>query len=219
VQRLENGEVRVTTQAQQKKWLPLEIILPTGAGEPSLDVSWFTAEDMRPRALPLRRVLLPWATPSAVDASTISERRIPEIAGGDWRRGQQIFSSEQAACSKCHALGGTGGKIGPDLSNLIYRDYASVLRDITQPSAAINPEHITYNVELKNGESVAGVVLDDTPENVTVGQATGANLVIPKTKVSSMKASSLSLMPEGLWQGLNEQQQRDLMTFLLSAPK
>src|SRR4051812_1271296 len=219
VQRLENGEVRVTTQVQEKKWLPLEIVLLTGAAEPSLEVSWFTAEDMRPRALPLRRVLMPWATPSAASPSLTSERRIPEIAGGEWRRGQQIFSSEQAACSKCHTLRGSGGKIGPDLSNLIYRDYASVLRDITQPSAAINPEHITYNVDLKNGETISGVVLDETPENITIGQVTGANLVIPRTKISSMKASSLSLMPEGLWAALNKQQQKDLMTFLLTTPR
>ncbi len=33
-----------------------------------------------------------------------------------------------------------------------------------------------------------------------------------------MKASALSLMPEGLWQNLNAQQQRDLMTFLLTEP-
>ena len=143
----------------------------------------------------------------------------PRNCRGDWRRGQQLFTSEQVALPKCHALRGAGGKIGPDLWNLIYRDYASVLRDITQPSAAINPEHITYNVELKNGDTLAGVVLEENPESVTLGQVTGANLVIPRNNISSMKASALSLMPEGLWQGLNAQQQRDLMTFLLTAPQ
>jgi putative heme-binding domain-containing protein len=85
------------------------------------------------------------------------ERLISEIAGGNWLRGRNLFFGDQASCYKCHSVGGRGGKIGPDLSNLVHRDYASVFKDITQPSAAINPDHIAYNFELKDGESVSGV--------------------------------------------------------------
>jgi putative heme-binding domain-containing protein len=115
-------------------------------------------------------------------------------------------------------LNGEGGKIGPDLSSLTQRDYASVLKDITQPSAAINPDHIAYNVELKDGSSASGVVLNDTAENVVLGQVTGNSLTIAKSRIVSMKASSLSLMPEGLLQQLSPQEQKDLLTFLLMAP-
>jgi hypothetical protein len=41
-------------------------------------------------------------------------------------------------------------------------------------------------------------------------------LKIPKPKVASMKASAISLMPEGLLKGLTEQQQYDLLRFLLT---
>ena len=217
IERGGDGEVRLTTESRENGWLPVEISLATGAGEAALDVSWHTAEDVRPRALQVRRTLLPWAIPRTGTAATAPvERRIPEIAGGDWLRGQRVFTGEQAVCSKCHQVRGEGGIIGPDLSNLVHRDYASVLKDITQPSAAINPDRIAYLVELKDGTSAGGVLLDDTPENLVLGQMTGANVVIPKTKVASMKASAVSLMPEGLWQVLSTQQQRDLMTFLLT---
>ena len=53
---------------------------------------------------------------------------------------------------------GRGGTIGPDLSNLIHRDYASVLRDITHPSFAINPDHLSYTVTLNDGRMLDGVV-------------------------------------------------------------
>jgi putative heme-binding domain-containing protein len=142
--------------------------------------------------------------------------RIPEIAGGDWGRGRKVFFGEQAACFKCHALGGEGGNIGADLSNLIYRDYASVWRDIAEPSAAINPDHIAYNVTLTDGEVETGMLLKNNREEVVLGQASGQNLTIPKDKVASMKASAVSVMPEGLLKGLDEQQQKDLMTFLLT---
>jgi len=62
------------------------------------------------------------------------------LAGASWGRGRRIFLSDEAGCAKCHIAHGAGGEIGPDLSNLVHRDYASVLRDVTQPSFAINPD-------------------------------------------------------------------------------
>src|SRR5207245_1476401 len=140
--------------------------------------------------------------------------------GGDWERGRKIFFGDSAACSKCHQVGSEGGTIGPDLSNLIYRDYASVLKDITEPSAAINPDHLAYNVELKDGSVETGVLLRNNQEQVVLGQVTGKNLTMAKTNVVGMKASAISLMPEGLLKPLDAQQQKDLFTFLLlPAPK
>ncbi|MBE0540791.1 MAG: c-type cytochrome [Verrucomicrobia bacterium] len=212
---INGNEGRVTLEPKENRWLPIEATLATGSRDLSLNVSWFTAEDARPRPLPLRRVMLPWARPH-VPAAMIT--RVPEIEGGDWLRGKQVFFGEPAACSKCHVVVGEGGRIGPDLSNLIYRDYASVLRDILEPSAAINPDHISYNVELKDGNVESGVMLESNREHIVLGQANGENLTLPRAKVASQKASTVSVMPEGLLQGLDAQQQKDLMTFLLTLP-
>ena len=220
IERLADTLVQVTTQSAKDRWLPVEIELATNGREPALEVSWVTTEDSRPRPLPLRRILLPWARPAEADAIDFSKRNVPEIAGGDWERGRKVFLGEQAACFKCHQIRGSGGKIGPDLSNLIYRDYASVLKDILTPSAAINPNHLAYTIELKDGETLTGVVLDQTARELTLGQANGASLTVPRQKIARLSASSISLMPEGLWQGLNAADQRDLMTFLLTlSPK
>ena len=206
---------RITIEPKENRWLPLEVTLATGGGLPSLDASWFTAEDPRPRPFPLRRILLPWAKPHlAVAAAT----HVSELDGGDWERGRKIFFGDQATCYKCHQMRGEGGEIGANLSNLIYRDYASVLRDITEPSAAINPEHISYNVELKDGNVETGVMIKNNRDEVVLGQVTGKNLSIPKEKVAGMKASAVSLMPEGLLKALDAQQLKDLMTFLLTIP-
>ncbi len=214
------GDVRYTIESRANAWLPIEITLATGSGAtaPSLDVSWTTAEDTRPRALPLRRVLLPWATPRADAPATPAARVIPEIAGGNWQRGRAVYMGEQAACSACHVAHGAGGVIGPDLSNLVHRDYASVLKDIVEPSAAINPDRIAYVIDLKDGTSMGGIVLEETPEAIVLGDAAGGQRTLPRATIAGMKASALSLMPAGLWQNLNAQQQRDLMTFLLTEP-
>jgi putative heme-binding domain-containing protein len=211
-------EFQITTVSKEGRWIPVEIALATGSKPAQLDVSWFTDEDPRPRAMPLRRVLVPWAMPATDEPPAPVTRQIPEIAGGNWQRGKAIFYGEQSGCFKCHEVAGQGGKIGPDLSNLIYRDYASVLKDIVQPSAAINPDHLTYNVELTDGQVETGVILSDTPDKLVLGQVTGQNLEIPRNKIVRAKPSAVSLMPEGLLKGLSGQQQRDLLTFLLVTP-
>jgi putative heme-binding domain-containing protein len=213
------GETEITTISKQGQWVPVDIIMATGPNGATLDVSWFTDEDpLTRRPMPLRRVLLPWATPATDEPPAPAVRQIPEIAGGNWQHGKKIFYSDQPGCFKCHQVAGQGGKIGPDLSNLIYRDYASVLKDIVEPSAAINPDHLTYNVELTDGQMETGVIISDTPGKLVLGQVSGQNIEIARNKIVRAKPSAVSLMPEGLLKGLNGQQQRDLLTFLLATP-
>jgi putative heme-binding domain-containing protein len=73
-------------------------------------------------------------------------------------------------------------------------------------------------VTLEDGEVETGVLLKNNREEVVLGQASGQSRTIPKAKVASMKASAVSVMPEGLLKGLDTQQQKDLMTFLLAKP-
>ena len=206
-------EAHIIVDAAENQWALVQIDLPCEPGhEPKLDVSWFTEEDSRLRPLPLRRILLPWARPNIATAIAI---RTPEIEGGDWQRGKKLFFGEQATCYKCHQVNGEGGTIGPDLSNLIYRDYASVLKDINEPSASLNPDHLAFNIELKDGSVETGVILQNNQDHLVLGQSSGKNLTIAKTNVAGMKSSSVSLMPEGLLKPLTSQQQKDLFAFLL----
>src|SRR5262249_366879 len=132
--------------------------IKTGGGT-ALSMSYFTNEDKRPRPMQLHRILVPWADTNVKALNQATSLPHPkELEGGSWARGRKEFFGEQAACSKCHTIDGVGGSIGPDLSNLIHRDYASVFRDITQPSFAINPDHVTYVVDLNDGRRLTGVV-------------------------------------------------------------
>ena len=167
---------------------------------------------------PLHRFYLPWAEPKAEIVPLAAERVVSEIAGGRWLAGRRIFHSEQIGCAKCHRIRGEGTAVGPDLSNLVHRDYASVLRDIREPSAAINPDHPAFNIELTDGEALTGVVLDESKTEFKFADATGKAITVPRAKVKAMRASNLSLMPEGLLASLNAEQVRDLMTFLLTIP-
>lgn len=208
--------VRVTLKPKKDELVPVEVSFATGAGT-VLDVTWTTQEDARPRALPLRRILLPWASANK-PAEIIAASTIPELQGGSWRRGREIFFGEQAQCSKCHKVRGQGNDVGPDLSNLIHRDYESVLRDIREPSAAINPDYITYHAELTNGRVLTGTLRTLPNGKLVLSDGTGKQTVFDRNSVESLTPVSESTMPAGLDKTLNPDQLRDLLTFLLTEP-
>jgi putative heme-binding domain-containing protein len=132
-------------------------------------------------------------------------------------KGRDAFYAEETQCAKCHAMDGKGATIGPNLSNLRHRDYQSVLRDISQPSYAINPDFLTYNVLLEDGRSVSGVVRSEG-ERLRIGDTKGIELVVTKDEVTAMKPGTISTMPEGLLKTIPPEKLRDLLTFLLLAP-
>src|SRR5262249_3305804 len=127
----------------------------------------------------------------------VAVAEVPEIKGGNWARGRHVFFSPFAGCSKCHSVRGEGAAIGPDLSNLPQRDYHSVLRDIAEPSFAINPDYITQILALRDGRTLTGTVrtegdrlhVADTDSNVTT---------VRRAEVEVMTPAPTSIMPEGL---------------------
>ena len=109
------------------------------------------------REMPGERQIVPWA-PALPPAAPAEAGVVPDLAGGDPRRGEVVFKGDQAKCANCHKIRGQGGAVGPDLSDLFKRDAASVYRDIAEPSAVIHPDYISYTVALKDGRVAVGVV-------------------------------------------------------------
>jgi putative heme-binding domain-containing protein len=194
---------------QAGRWLPFTLTLATPVR--NLSLSYSTAGDPRPRAFPIRRILLPFATPlTANDGMAV----IPEIAGGDWKAGRELYRGK-AMCATCHQLRGDGHKVGPDLANLVHRDYASVLKDIAEPNATLNPDAIAYQVTSKDGSVAIGIRVDETADELHLVQPGGAVTKLAKAGITKSEALTTSLMPPGLDKVLSATELRDLMTYLL----
>jgi putative heme-binding domain-containing protein len=196
--------------------IPVEVVLATG-DDRRLSVEYRTQESVRWRPLPLHRMLLPWAPATTGTAKIEAPREIPELAGGNWARGRRVFFGQEAGCAKCHLMGGEGSRIGPDLSNLPHRDYHSVLRDIATPSYAINPDYVTSNVQLRDGRALVGV-LRTVGDKIEIGDKDGRVVTVGREEIEKLRASPLSIMPEGFGKQISPEKTRDLMTFLLTEP-
>ena len=213
LERISERESRLTVSgSQENHWQPVTITVATPAQ--TLDVSFSTTRDPRPRALPLRRFLMPFAKPGPPDDRT---RDMPELRGGNWAAGRELFKGK-AACATCHQLRGDGVKVGPDLSNLIHRDYKSVMKDIADPNVMINPDAVGYIVTMKDGTATVGTRIAETDAELQIAQPGGAIAKLNKANIAKSEPMTISLMPAGLDKALTKEELRDLMTYLLTEP-
>ena len=195
----------------------LTIRLETGSSKPpSLHVSYFLETDPTPRPLPFDALVLPWAPPRQPPIALPTEKT--ELTGGDYERGRSLFFGERLKCATCHRVRTEGSTVGPDLSNLVHRDAASVLRDIKDPTATLHPDYVAYNVWLRDGSNITGFVRAQTGNVLCVVGSDGKEQVVQRLDVTDLRPSTVSLMPTGLLEGLKESQVRDLLTFLLHGP-
>ncbi len=202
----------ITRTITGSDWLDFELEVATPAT--SLEITFHTSRDARPRPLGVRRFLMPFAT---APNQAAEKATIPEIAGGSWDNGKKLYHGK-ATCFTCHTIHGEGRAVGPDLSNTLHRDYASVLRDLQDPSATINPDAVAYQVTLNDGSSAVGTRIAENAAELKLAAPGGTITTLRKADIKSTAALPVSLMPPGLLTGLSAQEVKDVMTFLLTPP-
>lgn len=193
---LEDG----TLSAVQKKH-----VLSLAVNHPDANVrslfDRFIPEDQRPKKL----------------GSAISAEELLKL-DGDARQGEKIFFQSTAAqCKNCHRVHGTGGTLGPDLSQ-IGKKYArdALLQTILEPSKAIAPEFIPYLLETKEGLIHAGFVIEQTDKQVVLKDAKEQLHRFARDEVESIERQEKSLMPELVLRDVTPQDAADLLAFLTS---
>ena len=129
---------------------------------------------------------------------------------GDAAKGKTLV----ALCQACHVINGQGGLIGPNLSGAGAMGMEGVIRNIIEPNAAIEAAYRIFQVKLKAGEVIEAFYVSEDATAYVIRQAGGADRRIPKAEVSSAKYLRRSLMPEGLLDGLSDEQVTDLFTYL-----
>jgi putative heme-binding domain-containing protein len=141
----------------------------------------------------------------------------PYLAAGDPARGKVLFDTAKGTCIACHTIKGTGGKVGPDLSQIgRSRQPRDLLESVVVPSASFARGYEPWVVNLTDGTTLMGTIPTDSPDAITFMQVTGVPMQIPRKSIKSMAMSSVSIMPVGLDRTMTPQELADLIAYLKS---
>ncbi|MBK8092151.1 MAG: DUF1080 domain-containing protein [Verrucomicrobiaceae bacterium] len=121
-----------------------------------------------------------------------------------------------ALCMACHQIGSAGGQIGPNLSGAGAMGLEAVLRNILTPNAAMEPGYRIFRVEMKNGDLIDAFFVSEDKDATIIRQPGLPDRRINKADIRSTKYIRRSLMPEGLLDGLQDQQVADLLAYLMT---
>ena len=148
---------------------------------------------------------------TAVELKTLAARAMKE---GDPFAGERVYRRPELACTVCHAIGGAGGRVGPDFTSIgtsAQPDY--LIESILYPNRKIKEGYHSVVVETKDNRSLVGVQVSESGTELVLRDAADKLVSIPRNQVKR-KVNGQSLMPPALILSLTEKEQLDLYCFL-----
>ncbi len=177
----------------------------------------YASRESGPRPIDVQRLWVPWAPPE-LPANAVEIATGTQSASGDARRGKDLFFGQTGRCSSCHALHGEGARFAPDLSNLLHRDRKSILRDLREPSAAVNPDYLGYQIVLRDGRLIAGTIRAENSGVLRIVDNEARETVVTHEEVEQVVPLATSIMPAGLLDSFSGKDIDDLLAFLQAPP-
>ena len=136
------------------------------------------------------------------------------LAVGDAARGERIYRRPELACMACHAIGGAGGKVGPDMTSIgasAPTDY--LVESLLYPSAKIKEGYHSVIITTKDQQELSGMITKETATEIILRNAANQEVQVAVKNVAK-RTSAGSLMPAGLIDGLLPEERLDLVKFL-----
>lgn len=213
-----NSYVAAVDVADETGRQPLEVVITCDGGEtPKLNLSYRRVGDDNERVVELNRLSLPWSPQPSASRIAPSEQQ-PSKVVGDPRRGELIFFGQVAKCADCHSIHGRGQKFAPELDSLWQRSAESVLRDIRDPNATINPDFLGYTILLADGRVLNVTARSVSSDKLLVVSQESRQSTISISDIEELRPLSTSMMPTGLLDALGPSDVQDLLAFLASPP-
>jgi len=159
-----------------------------------------------------------WGERSGAATAEI-EREIARLASairggtGVPKPGRALFKK---LCASCHVLFGDGGRVGPDLTVYKRDDIEAMLLAVVHPSAEVREGFEAFTLMAKGGLTLSGILVEQDGACVTLRGTDGRDARIQRDQLREMAPAETSLMPEGLLEGLADQEVRDLFAYLRS---
>ncbi|OYW73754.1 MAG: hypothetical protein B7Z37_20360 [Verrucomicrobia bacterium 12-59-8] len=136
----------------------------------------------------------------------------PAIAAqGDAKKGQMQY---MARCVACHRAGTMGLQVGPDLVTVKAKGREALLTAILEPHKEVASQFIAYTVNTKDGQTLAGIITNDTATSMTLKMMGGVEKALQRSEIKGSSSTGQSLMPEGLETGMSVADMADLLSFI-----
>jgi len=137
---------------------------------------------------------------------------------GDPDVGRRIFGHRNGpGCLTCHVVKGRGGLVGPDLTSYAAgRTIEAMVRSILDPASEVAPQFAPWVIELKDGRTLEGMIVQENLGKVVIGKADGSTETVDSSEVAARSPTSGSIMLQGLVNRMTRREFRDLVTYLRS---
>lgn len=121
----------------------------------------------------------------------------------------------KALCASCHVESDISQRIGPKLEGTGSKGIDYIVENILDPNAVVGKDFEARQILTIDGLIVTGVIIQETDSAVTVRTA-NATQTIARDDIEEIVISKNSFMPQGLLSTLNDQQQLELLKYLMN---
>ena len=133
---------------------------------------------------------------------------------GDAVRGELVYRKLELGCVGCHAIGGAGGKVGPDLTSIgasAPLDY--LVESLYYPNRKIKEGYHSLVVETRDNQVLFGMLEREDDTQLILRNVANQSTAVAKANIRK-RTQGNSLMPSGLIDRLDRQDQIDLFSFM-----
>jgi putative heme-binding domain-containing protein len=162
--------------------------------------------DIKQRAEALLASMIP-----ADRDKALAEYQIALTLKAEAAHGRTVFEKN---CATCHRIDKIGVDVAPDISDSRERLPAQLLTDIIQPNRAIDSNYFSYTAIDSDGLAHTGVLSAETSTSITLKQADGKTVTLPRDQIEELRSDGVSFMPDGLEKNIPPQAMADLIAFI-----
>ena len=156
---------------------------------------------------------------------TLGDSGAAEVAKGDPAKGKAVYDAN--GCALCHAIGGQGGGIGPQLTAIGRSRAPKYLHDflldpgknppadMSLPGRGANTGYLLVHVVTKDGRDVTGIRVNEDTYTVVLKDVSGRFYSFDKSDLKTIeKQPGKSVMPS--YSNLSATDLDDLVAYLSS---
>ena len=144
-------------------------------------------------------------------AKVVTDYQSSLTISADELRGKEVFVKH---CASCHRVADVGVQVGPDISDSRTQQPAQILTNILDPNRAIDNNYFRFVALTADDQVIEGMIAEETSDSIVLRGQNNTRHTLKRADLQELKATGISLMPEGLESQIDHQAMADLISFV-----